>query len=184
MKKILYDFNKERTVYRVYEGEPTIPITENLIELEFIDKKPEIDFTTQYFKDKKEILDLEKLTYTIEYIVDDKPDSNPPKINRVASAKNIKKIILNLCDLKEAENSNRFVIDGQEYYMTRKAFLRNMLKIFGIENDKVKKKDFLLHWYFSKTFSNDCIWANKVADVLGYDVEDFFDMEEEMSYGD
>ena len=47
MKKILYDFNKERTVYRVYEGEPTIPITENLIELEFIDKKPEIDFVTQ-----------------------------------------------------------------------------------------------------------------------------------------
>ena len=130
------------------------------------------------------ILKIEKLTYTLEYIVDDKPDSNAPKINRVASAKNIKKIILNLCDLKEAENSNRFVIDGQEYYMTRKAFLRNMLKIFGIENDKVKKKDFLLHWYFSKTFSNDCIWANKVADVLGYDVEDFFDMEEEMSYGD
>jgi len=179
MKKILYDFNKKRTVYRVYEGEPTIPITENLIELEFIDKKPEIDFATQYFKDKKEILDLEKLTYTLEYIVEDKPPTMIPKKRRVIATKNIKKIIFHVF-----EDNNRFVIDGQEYYMTRKTFLRNIIKIFGIENDKVQKKDFLLHWYFSKTFSNDCIWVNRYADALGYDIEEIFDMEKEICYGD
>lgn len=184
MKKILYDFNKKRTVYRVYEGKPTIPITENLVELEFIDKKPDIDFVTQYFDDKKEILDLDKLTYTIEYTVGDKPPAIIPKEKRTISIKNIKKIIFHLCDLKEAENSNRFVIDGQEYFMTRKTFLRNMVQIFGIENDKVKKKDFLLNWYFSKTFKNDCVWVNRVADVLGYDVEEIFDMEKDICHGD
>ena len=69
MKKILYDFNKKRTVYRAYEGEPTIPITENLIELQLIDKKPDIDFATQFFKDKKEILDLDKFFRIINSLI-------------------------------------------------------------------------------------------------------------------
>ena len=184
MKKILYDFNKERTVYRVYEGQPTIPITENLIELEFIDKKPDIDFATQFFKDKKEILDLEKLTYTLEYIVGDKPPAKIRKKNRTISTKNIKKIIFHLCDLKEKEKTNIFIINNKQYIMTRKTFLRNLVEIFGIQEDKIKKKDFLLHWYFSKTFSNDCMWVNRVADVLGYDVEEIFDMEKDICYGD
>jgi len=184
MKKILYDFNKERTVYRVYEGEPTIPITENLVELQLIDKKPDIDFSTQYFKDKKEILDLDKLTYTIEYIVDDKPPTQIRKKRRTIKSQNLKEIIFHLCNLREKEGTNFIIVENKKYIINRKTFLRNLIEVFNIEEDKVKKKDFLLHWYFSKTFSNDCMWLNRVVSVLGYDVEEVFDMEKDICDGD